>query len=245
LVSHRVVRDPDELREEDIVTLAADHPYLTIEKERAVLRYTNEWDDSEEVDLGKLSQELSAEFPDEITVQVLCEIAYVTGGQVMSEDGPLDPQANLPQVTVEPREAFGLEAWRAHVAGERDLTPTEHGDGVIYSREVLGDTEEIHFEYRGGRVFAVYPDPLTLKRLAKMARAIDARLVHEQKGPLELDDLIGAEGAPGRKYSPKETYAVGDAISHPRFGAGVVTRARAKQMDVEFDGETRKLAHGL
>jgi len=244
-VSHRVVRDPDELREEDIVTLAADHPYLTIENERAVLRYTNEWEDKEEIHLGKISGELSAEFPDEITVCVLCELAYVTGGQVLSEDGPLDLGSNLPQVTLEPREPFGLEAWRAHVAGERDLTPTEHGDAVIFSREVLGDSVEAEFEYRGGRVYAVYPDPPTLKRLAKMARAINARLVHEQKGPLEVDDLIGAEGAPGRKYSPKETYAVGDEISHPRFGAGVVVRARAKQMDVEFGGETRKLAHGL
>ena len=244
-MSHRVVRDPDELREEDIVTLAADHPYLTIENGRAILRYTNEWDDSEEIDLGKLNQELSAEFPDEITVQVLCEIAYVTGGQVMSEDGPLDPQANLPQVIVEPRESFGLEAWRAHVESQRDLTPTEHGDGVIFSREVLGDTQEVEFEYRGGRVFAVYPDPQTLKRLAKMARGINARLMHEQKGELGIDDLIGAEGAPGKTYSPKETYAAGDEISHPRFGPGTVVRARAKQIDVEFGGETRKLAHGL
>lgn len=244
-MSHRVVRDPDELREEDIVTLAANHPYLSLEQDRAVLRYTNEWDDAEEIDLGKISGELSAQFPDEITIQVLSEIAYVTGGQVLSEDGPLDLAANLPQVIVEPREAFGLEAWRAYVAGERDLTPTEHGDGVIFSREVLGDTQEVEFEYRGGRVFAVYPDAQTLKRLAKMARAIDARLVHEQKGPLELDDLIGAEGAPGKAYSPKETYAAGDEISHPRFGAGVVLRARAKQIDVEFGSETRKLAHGL
>lgn len=244
-MSHRVVRDPDELREEDVVTLAAKHPYLTIEKEHAILRYTNEWEDSEEIDLGKVSGELSAEFPDEITACVLCEIAYVTGGQVMSEDGPLDLQANLPRVVLEPRETFGLEKWRAHIAGQRDFTPTEHGDGVVYTREILGDTKEVEFEYRGGRVYAVYPDPQTLKRLAKMARAIDARLVHEQHGPLDLDELIGAVGAPGRKYSPKETYAAGDEITHPQFGAGVVLRARARQMDVEFSGETRRLAHGL
>ncbi|MBL4844502.1 MAG: hypothetical protein JKY65_03155 [Planctomycetes bacterium] len=244
-MSHRLERDPDELREEDVVTLAANHPFLTIENSHAILRYTNEWDDHEEVDLGEVSGVLKADFPDETTIGVLCELAYVTGGRIMSEDGMLDLKANLPRVTVEPRNGLGLEEWRAHVAAERDLTPTEHGDGVVYAREVLGDREEIEFEYRGGRVLAVYPDPQTLVRLARMARTLNAQLVDEMRGPLDLDTLIGAVGAPGRKYSPRETYAVGEEITHPQFGAGVVMRARSRQVDVEFDGETRRLAHGL
>ena len=244
-MSYTVQREPDDLRCEDILALAADHPFLRVEEDLLVLRYTNEWEDEEEIELGKLRGVISAEYPDDITIGVLCEIAYVTGSRVVSEDGEVELAANLPRVIVEPCEPLAFDAWRAYVASQRDLEHAEHGDSVILKREVLGDWEEIVLEYRSGRVFATYPDPGTLIRLARMARSLEARLVHEQRGPLELEVLIGAAGAPGRTYSPKETYAAGEEISHPRFGSGVVLRARARQLDVEFAGEVRKLAHGL
>lgn len=244
-MSYTVQRESDDLRCEDILALAANHPFLHVEEDLLVLRYTNEWEDEEEIELGKLRGEIKAEYPDDITIGVLCEIAYVTGSRVMSEDGEVELNANLPRVIVEPNQGLDYDAWRSYVASERDLEHAEHGDSVIYSREVLGDQEEIVLEYRSGRVFATYPDQTTLVRLARMARALDARLIHEQRGPLELETLIGAAGAPGRSYSPKETFAAGEEISHPRFGAGVVLRARARQLDVDFAGEVRKLAHGL
>lgn len=46
-------------------------------------------------------------------------------------------------------------------------------------------------------------------------------------------------------YSPQGRYTVGEVIEHAKFGQGKVVRALARQIEVEFDGERKKLAHGL
>ena len=46
-----------------------------------------------------------------------------------------------------------------------------------------------------------------------------------------------------RGYSPSESYATGDLISHPKFGAGQVVTARAGKIDVRFGREVRTLLH--
>lgn len=49
-----------------------------------------------------------------------------------------------------------------------------------------------------------------------------------------------------RVYAPRDRYAVGDIVLHPKFGRGTVRGGNAKQVDVSFaDGVVRKLAHGL
>lgn len=47
-----------------------------------------------------------------------------------------------------------------------------------------------------------------------------------------------------RRYAVSETFAVGDAVEHPKFGIGVVTRVAGNKIDVDFDGELRTLIHG-
>lgn len=46
-------------------------------------------------------------------------------------------------------------------------------------------------------------------------------------------------------YSPQGRYTVGEVIDHSKFGQGKVVRALARQIEVEFDGGRKKLAHGL
>lgn len=48
---------------------------------------------------------------------------------------------------------------------------------------------------------------------------------------------------PARPYSPGETYAAGDWIDHPKFGAGKVTQARPGKVEVRFDSGVRVLLH--
>jgi hypothetical protein len=49
--------------------------------------------------------------------------------------------------------------------------------------------------------------------------------------------------ADARAYSPQQTYAAGDVVSHPKFGLGEVLEARAGKIDVKFGGEKRTLLH--
>lgn len=47
-----------------------------------------------------------------------------------------------------------------------------------------------------------------------------------------------------RTYSPRETFAVGDTIDHPKFGRGTVVAVTGQKMDVEFAETTSTLVHG-
>lgn len=49
--------------------------------------------------------------------------------------------------------------------------------------------------------------------------------------------------APLHDYSPKEVYARGQLILHPKFGAGEVVEARGGKIDVRFNREIRTLLH--
>lgn len=46
-------------------------------------------------------------------------------------------------------------------------------------------------------------------------------------------------------YSPSFRFGVGDRLRHPRFGEGVVRRADARRIEVEFEDASRVLAHGV
>jgi hypothetical protein len=47
-----------------------------------------------------------------------------------------------------------------------------------------------------------------------------------------------------RAYSPRETFAAGDSIAHPKFGQGRVLSASRDTMEVAFPDAIRKLVHG-
>lgn len=52
-----------------------------------------------------------------------------------------------------------------------------------------------------------------------------------------------APAGPARPYSPKEVYAVGEWVEHPKFGRGKVTQARGGKIEVSFESESRLLLH--
>ncbi|HEX8423382.1 MAG TPA: hypothetical protein VF634_08220 [Pyrinomonadaceae bacterium] len=52
-----------------------------------------------------------------------------------------------------------------------------------------------------------------------------------------------ASNKPARPYSPQESYAAGDKITHTKFGEGSVVEARQGKIDVRFGRETRTLLH--
>ncbi len=52
-----------------------------------------------------------------------------------------------------------------------------------------------------------------------------------------------APTAPARPYSPKEVYAEGEWVDHPKFGQGKVTQARGGKIEVRFESGSRLLLH--
>lgn len=52
-----------------------------------------------------------------------------------------------------------------------------------------------------------------------------------------------APAGPPRPYSPKEVYAAGEWVEHPKFGQGKVTQARAGKIEVRFESGPRVLLH--
>ena len=52
-----------------------------------------------------------------------------------------------------------------------------------------------------------------------------------------------APAGPARDYSPKEIYATGEWVEHPKFGQGKVTLARGGKIEVRFESGNRLLVH--
>ena len=48
---------------------------------------------------------------------------------------------------------------------------------------------------------------------------------------------------PARPYSPKEVYAAGEWLEHPKFGRGQIKQARGGKIEVRFESESRLLVH--
>ena len=53
-----------------------------------------------------------------------------------------------------------------------------------------------------------------------------------------------APAGAARPYSPRETFAEGDWVEHPKFGQGKVMAARAGKIEVRFESGPRVLLHG-
>ena len=78
-------------------------------------------------------------------------------------------------------------------------------------------------------------------RVSKVPATVTAAIVD---GLTELARLTWhVPEAAARTYSPRETFAVGDAIDHPKFGRGTVTAVTGQKMDVEFAETTTTLVH--
>lgn len=113
------------------------------------------------------------------------------------------------------------------------------------------DGEEEAFSLAIG---AKYPSDALLAKWAGWARALGMKIVGEDGTVYRLEDYLPEEEpAPKAKkkvkrapvdYSPAKTYEAGDRIRHPKFGLGKVLEVRGPTIDVEFDGETKKLVHG-
>jgi hypothetical protein len=54
---------------------------------------------------------------------------------------------------------------------------------------------------------------------------------------------IDAHAGPARPYSPKDVYAAGDWVEHPKFGRGQVAQARGGKIEVRFESGNRLLLH--
>ena len=59
---------------------------------------------------------------------------------------------------------------------------------------------------------------------------------------LEIKTRAASNG-PARSYSPRDVYAAGERITHPKFGEGNVVEARQGKIDVRFGREMRTLLH--
>lgn len=48
---------------------------------------------------------------------------------------------------------------------------------------------------------------------------------------------------PAKNYSPTVSFQIGDQITHPNFGVGLVTDVRERKIDVKFGRESKILIH--
>ena len=65
-----------------------------------------------------------------------------------------------------------------------------------------------------------------------------------RKSSRKSEPLGAAPAGAARPYSPRETYAEGDWVDHPKFGQGRVTTARGGKIEVRFESGPRLLLHG-
>jgi hypothetical protein len=102
----------------------------------------------------------------------------------------------------------------------------------------------LHSESRIERVTCNYCQSTHLYRDPEAKAAAAAAKSRRTTGtrPAEVKTRA-AFSRPARAYSPRETYATGDQISHPKFGEGDVVEARQGKIDVRFGREMRTLLH--
>lgn len=60
-----------------------------------------------------------------------------------------------------------------------------------------------------------------------------------------FEQLLGEKDlSQARRYSPRETFAVGEVLDHPSFGLGIVQAVRGDKVDVSFKASGKTLVHG-
>ena len=82
----------------------------------------------------------------------------------------------------------------------------------------------------------LFREPQTGAKKASVARS-------PRVGSTGARDERTAIPANARAYSPKEVFAAGEWVSHPKFGSGEVLEVRQGKIDVKFGREMRTLLH--
>ncbi len=68
----------------------------------------------------------------------------------------------------------------------------------------------------------------------------------EDDRPASWSEAVeGMDDTQFRVYSVKESYAMGEGVSHPKFGSGVVVDVDPNKMAVLFESGERRLVHSL
>lgn len=137
---------------------------------------------------------------------------------------------------------FGVAAVEANAGIAVDA-----GMAGVFDREcMVPDTSELWIEGvvrgRGAYARSGYGDgiyPLYVGRLDGLVAKL--RLPFLEEDHPERDDTMPAR--PARRYAATETFAPGDAIEHPKFGAGLVVGAADGKIEVEFADGPRTLVH--
>ena len=122
------------------------------------------------------------------------------------------------------------------------------GDDVMANcgrckEERMHQVVALHSDGRIERVTCNYCRSVHLYRDPEAKAAAAARPRRATDGRSAAVKTRAAFDRPARAYSPQETYAAGDQITHPKFGEGNVMEARRGKIDVRFGREMRTLLH--
>jgi hypothetical protein len=98
-----------------------------------------------------------------------------------------------------------------------DDVKDSHARLARFSRQVL---REMHEKTIGGKPVAARPAPI--------------------RATTDAAEQI-AKGTPAAAYTPSARYEVGALVTHPRFGAGIVTAIEPGRVEILFPDGPRKL----
>lgn len=99
----------------------------------------------------------------------------------------------------------------------------------------------LHSDGRAERVTCNYCQSTHRYRDPEAKAAVKTRRTTGASSSVEKERAVSYK--PARPYSPQESYAAGDKITHTKFGEGSVVEARQGKIDVRFGRETRTLLH--
>lgn len=145
-------------------------------------------------------------------------------------------EAGFAVVAAEPAGSIGVDSG---TAGAFDAKcPKRKDNDDLYDEGVVAGLGAVAYTGLGDGLYPVFVGRGGSGRVAKI------RLFFLGPEPPGLDATIAREANAVRKYSPKEHFAVGDAIEHPKFGAGTVVRTTGEdKIEVSFADGDRVLVH--
>jgi hypothetical protein len=137
-----------------------------------------------------------------------------------------------------------IQAFCTTCKGDRGHTVIEAHDGLVLRVRCMQCKEEHQYKRPHG-------PPPPEKKAARAPRQRDraprrpaARASTPGPAAEWLDKVFGKDPDVFRVYSMKDSYAVSDLVSHPRFGLGVVAALRGgDKVEVLFREGARTLVH--
>jgi hypothetical protein len=162
-------------------------------------------------------------------------------GLLVAHEGAIDllalPTRKLGRVHNDAGMIGVFDAEAAKDAGFRGWLSTQAGDGAVVRGITDGRGVVVNTDGDGSwEVRALYRD--------QSAAVIRVALHDTTTGE---EPIVGAAveiPTDCRPYSPRERFAAGEAVSHPKFGAGRVIGAGSDSFEVAFADGVRKLVHG-